>query len=288
MTISTTSIVTGGLFRKGKENSMSDNKQNLMTQKRQSLLSFALGIAVLWANPSAHGIGIEDRYWTYEGKKVLLIGGWNHGHNPFIDHDTMDENGRAGVSTKAQIAAAMDDMIAAGGNLLRCVLDPGMGAGIQGFDFCKKTGDLYDLSVMTGPYWTRLDFFLREARKRKIIVQIEIWDRFDWYNGGMKAWPVSPFNPKNNLNYSTVTSSLSASYVGKGDKTENPFGWGTPGQTSYDNADAKRKGQYDLVRSYQEKFMDKLLSITFGYDNVRYSWNKVHYHNQIAFHHIWL
>ena len=81
----------------------------------------------------------------------------------------------------AQITAALDELTEAGGNLLRCVLDPGVGAGVQGFDFCGKSGDLYDLDEMNGPYWTRLDFFLREARNRKIVIQIEIWDRFDWY-----------------------------------------------------------------------------------------------------------
>jgi hypothetical protein len=46
----------------------------------------------------------------------LLIGGWNHGHNPFLDHHTMDASGRSGRSTEAQITAALDDLIEAGGN----------------------------------------------------------------------------------------------------------------------------------------------------------------------------
>ena len=71
---------------------------------------------------------------------VLLLGAWNHGHNPFIDHDTDDDRDKQGVSTVAQITEAMDALRAAGGNLLRCVLDPGMAAGVQGFDFCAQGG----------------------------------------------------------------------------------------------------------------------------------------------------
>jgi hypothetical protein len=237
---------------------------------------------------SAHAIEIEDRYWKHDGRKVLLIGGWNHGHNPFLDHDTMDANGRSGRSSETEITAALDELTSAGGNLIRCVLDPGVGAGIQGFDFCAKSGDRYNLDDMSGSYWTRLDFFLRETEERKIIVQIEIWDRFDWYDGGHEGWPTSPFNPRNNVNYTTDESGLRISYPGKGDKTGSPFGQGVPGQTLYENADAARKRQSDLVRRCQETFMDKLMSITLKYDNVLYSMNNEVRHQTPAWtRHIW-
>lgn len=252
------------------------------------LVAYCALLILLGRGSFADGIEISDRYWSYQGQKVLLIGGWNHGHNPFLDHDTMDADGVSGVSTEEQITAAMDEMVDAGGNLLRCVLDPGVGAGIQGFDFCAKSGELYDLRRMAGPYWTRLDFFLSQAQARAIIVQIEIWDRFDWYNGGHKGWPASPFNPKNNINYTTATSGLLESYEGKGDRTGNPFGWGTPGQTTYVNADKQRKAQYDLVRSYQERFIDKLLSVTFAYDNVLYSANNEVRHQEPAWGRYWM
>ncbi len=213
-------------------------------------------------------------YWQYNGQTVLLIGGWNHGHNPFLDHNTMDSTD---TSTEKQIIDALDELVDAGGNLLRCVLDPGAGAGRLGFDFCSRSGDLSDLSVMTGPYWEHLDLFLRETEKRGIIVGIEIWDRFDWYDSwgkkGFKNWQNSPFNPKNNINYTTETSGLEETYELRGGKPRNPFGWTTPGQSAYDTADAVKKAQYDLVRKYQEGFMNKLLSVTFKYGNVLYSAN---------------
>jgi hypothetical protein len=53
----------------------------------------------------------------------------------------------------------------------------------------------------------------------------------------------------------------------------NPFGCSTPGQSAYDTARAEKKAQYDLVRKYQESYIDKLLSITFKYGNILYSAN---------------
>jgi len=215
-------------------------------------------------------IAVDGRYWSYDGKPVLLLGGWNHGHNPFIDHDTDNDKNNQGVSTPEQIEQALNELAAAGGNLLRCVLDPGMAAGIQGFDFCAKSGKQYDLNTMTGPFWTRIETFIAKAEKRNIIVQIELWDRFDWIDGAWGSWPVSPWNPKNNVNYTTQSSGLAASY---GSFTRHPFLHGVPGHPEYKKAPAARRKKYDLVRSYQDKFVDKLLSVTLRHRNVLYCMN---------------
>ncbi|MHC4705705.1 MAG: hypothetical protein ACYS8I_01285 [Planctomycetota bacterium] len=215
-------------------------------------------------------IAVDGRYWKYDGRRVLLLGGWNHGHNPFIDHDTDNDKDKQGVSTPAQIKAAMDELAAAGGNYLRCVLDPGMAAGIQGFGFCEKSGAKYDLNNMTGPFWERIEMFIAEAQKRRIIVQIELWDRFDLIDGSWGAWPVSPWNPKNNVNYTTASSGLAASYKSFG---KHPFLLGVPGHPEYENSPKSRKEKYDLVRAFQDKFVDKLLSVTLRYGNVLYCMN---------------
>ena len=244
----------------------------------QKSFTIALFVILVFSACKNHEpIGISNQhpgYWEYKGQTVLLIGGWNHGHNPFLDHNTMDSTDK---STEAQIISALDELQEAGGNLIRCVLDPGAGAGRLGFDFCAGSGELYDLSEMTGPYWDRLDLLFREAEKREIIIGMEIWDRFDWYDfwgtGGFNNWENSPFNPKNNINYTTETSGLEETYMLAGGKPRNPFGFSTPGQLAYDTADASGKKRHDLVRKYQEGFIDKLLSVTFKYGNVLYSAN---------------
>ena len=61
-------------------------------------------------------------YWKYKGELTLLLGAFNHGHNPFIDGSTLD---KTQVDTLEVIVDQMEEMAASGGNYLRCVLDPG-------------------------------------------------------------------------------------------------------------------------------------------------------------------
>ena len=203
------------------------------------LLAVAIVLGVFVFGTAARGqITIDGRYWSYRGERVLLLGGWNHGHNPFIDHDTDNDRDNQGVSTPQEIAQAMDLLAASGGNCLRCVFDPGMASGIQGMPFCGKAAGLYDLNVMDGPFWRRLDTFLSEANRRKIIVQLEIWDRFDLIDGSWGSWPVSPWNPNNNVNYTSESSGLAASYRSyKG----HPFLQGVPGHPVYEAAAPARR-----------------------------------------------
>lgn len=247
-------------------------KGTIMKIERQSILCIFVGfmIALTLSDSALAQITIDGRYWKYDGKRVLLLGGWNHGHNPFIDHDTNNDKDNRGVSTTEQIINEMDELAAAGGNYLRCVLDPGMAAGTQEFDFCTKSGNKYDLNTMTGPFWTRLEMFISEANKRNIIVQIEVWDRFDLIDGSWGSWPISPWNPKNNINYTTASSGLATSYKSF---VNHPFLEGVPGHPKYENAIGTMKQRYDLVRSFQGKFINKLLSITLSYNNVLYCMN---------------
>ena len=235
----------------------------------QSLILGSIIIST-YCNLAFAQIEIDGQYWKYGGQRVLLLGGWNHGHNPFIDHDTDNDKDNKGVSTVEQIKTAMDDLAAVGGNYLRCVLNPGMAAGIQGFDFCARSENQYNLDVMTGPFWQRLEMFIAEAKSRDIIVQIELWDRFDLIDEGWTSWPVSPWNPKNNINYSVQSSGLETKYASYKD---HPFLQGTPGHPAYEKASDARKKRYDRVRHFQEKFVDKFLSITLKYNNVLYCMN---------------
>ena len=216
-------------------------------------------------------IGIKDRYWQYKGEPVLFVSGSGHGHNPFIDHQMTTKTDGRDVSTEGEVIAHMDEMVGAGGNYLRCVLNPGMAHGIQEFRFCARSGDKDDLNAMEGAFWSRLELFIAEAEKRDVVVQLEIWDRFDLVDrSAWESWPVSPFNPKNNVNYTSAQSGLDTSYRSF---KQHPFLKGVPGHPDYESASASRKAQYDVVRGFQEKFIDKLISITLKYDNVLYCMN---------------
>ena len=49
--------------------------------------------------------------------------------------------------------------------------------------------------------------------RRDIIVQIEIWDRFDYTDSrGSDRWQIHPYNPRNNVNYTYEESSFAKRY----------------------------------------------------------------------------
>jgi len=209
-------------------------------------------------------------YWKYNGQRTLLLGGFNHGHNPFIDGSTLDD---VKVNSMEDIVAQIQEMVDTGGNTLRCVLDPGY-ATAAGIDVYQKNADgLYDLNKPTGPFWDRLSTFIAEAEKRNVIVELEIWDRFDWHNDVGGIWDKSPFHPDNNCNYTIKSSGLAADYARKTIYKKHPFSKGVPGHPVYESAPPERKAQYDEVRKYQEIFFCKVLSCAFPYKNVLYNMN---------------
>ncbi len=223
------------------------------------------------------GIRVDSSlYWSYHGEKTLLLGAFNHGHNPFIDGSELDTNP---VDDMDEIIAQIQEMVNAGGNTLRCVLDPGSAAhaGIEAYE--RGNDGLYDLTQPAGPYWDRLTAFIAAAAKRDVIVELEIWDRFDWYGDN---WLSSPFNPENNSNYNKKESGLDASYPRHVIYRKHPMGKGVPGNPVYVAAPDLRKEQYDLVRCYQEIFVKKVLTCTFSYPNVIYNMN-----NETSEHYSW-
>jgi len=91
-----------------------------------------------------------------------------------------------------------------------------------------------------------LRFFIEETSKREIIVQLSLWDHFD-ISGG--RWQDHPWNPENNVNI-------------------EPEMW-----TSYNDFYATLANNFLKGLKYQQKFVDKILSITTIYGNVLYNIN---------------
>ena len=219
------------------------------------------------------GINISSTYpyyWEYKGQPTLLFGGFNSSEATHLTHYF---NKDVTIHTVDQITAKMDEMKSAGGNYIRNELDCGWIGARQGFYIAPKVNGKFDLNTMSGTYWSRLRTFIDEAKKRDIVVGIELWDIYDtckWND----SWSDHPFNPANNINYSTATSELLTYET----RPQNPFYWGVPGHPKYVNAPPATKANYDRVRKYQEKFVDKVLSITLNYDNVLYCMNNENGH----------
>jgi len=205
-----------------------------------------LGMLAVWAMASAVWGADADRiqpwtgnahYWQFKGKPVLLLGG------------SVEDN----LFQIPGLAEHLDTLASCGGNYVRCTMSCRDDGNV--WPFAKK-GDTYDLEQFAPEFWRRFEVFLSETARRDIIVQIEVWATFDYYRD---IWDRNPFNPKNNRNYDAKDSGLPLEVKTHPTRTENDFFRSAPGAK-----DLK------VVRRYQERFVEKMLSISLPHAHVLY------------------
>ncbi len=102
-------------------------------------------------------------YWEYNGKPVLLRGGSND-DNPY----QWEEN---------KLVVELDLLASVGGNYIRNTMSDRDDGNVYAFKAVEE--NTYDLNQWNDEYWNRFTFFLKETRKRVIIVQLTLWDQFD-------------------------------------------------------------------------------------------------------------
>lgn len=143
-------------------------------------------------------------YWQYNGQPILLFGG--------SDRDNIFQWADDG----SKLTNHLDLLSACGGNYIRCTLSSreytpeGYRWDLLPYPFAKVDGR-YDLLQWNEEYWNKLRVFLRETKTRGIIVQIELWDRWNESGDSRKAgsgWYDSPWNPNNNSTYDWADSPL--------------------------------------------------------------------------------
>ncbi len=184
-------------------------------------------------------------YWEYEGKPVLLLGATNN-DNLFQSRDIKEQ---------------LDTLAAVGGNYIRNTMSSRDSGNV--WPFYQQADGTYDLDEWNPSYWDRFSTLLGLAAKRGVIVQIEIWDRFDYSRG---PWQLNPFNPQNNINYTVKESGLEPNYPHHPYRDLQPFFHSIKSMSGY-------KPELEIVRRYQEKFVNKLLSYSLLYDNILYCMN---------------
>lgn len=178
-------------------------------------------------------------YWQYQGKPVLLLGG------------SVEDN----LFQIPNLEEHLDLLRSVGGNYVRCTMssrDPG---DVWPFAFDEGRGR-YDLEKPGEEYWRRFARFLELTAERDIILQIEVWDRFDF---ARDPWQDNPFNPKNNVNYSAEASGLKPVIETHPGRRENDFFHTVPALQNN-----------ETVLRYQRAFVDQLLDHTLAYGNVLY------------------
>ena len=187
----------------------------------------------------------NPRYWEYRGEPVLLLGGSKN------DNLFQSQN----------IEEHLDELHAIGGNYIRNTMSS-RDSGDVGPFFRQEDGK-YDLNKWNQEHWQRFENLLKLTCERDIIVQLEIWDRFDYSRNN---WKETPWNPENNVNYTGEQVAMSTDYPDHPALDKQPFFHSIPGMPDYIE-------RLDIVRSYQEKYINKLLSYTLDYGNILYCMN---------------
>ena len=177
-------------------------------------------------------------YWQYKGKPVMLLGG------------SVEDN----LFQISNLKEHLDQLASSGGNYVRNT----MSSRDDGYvwPFLKIQDGKYDLEKMDADYWKRFENLLKLALERDIIVQIEVWDRFET---AREPWEASPYNPANNINYAQEQTGLAHRYPNHPGSNENPFFRSPPTLQNI-----------PTLIEYQTAQVDKMLSISLKYPNVLY------------------
>lgn len=185
----------------------------------------------------------NPKYWQYKETPILLLGATDQDN--LFNHPYIWPFG---------LESHLDLMVKYGGNYVRNT----MSSRDHGNLWPYKTIEdgLYDLNIWNDEYWHRFENFLRMSYERDIIVQIEIWDRFDY---ARSPWNDNPFNPVNNMNYEADSSGLPETIDSHPGQRENPFFRSVP-----------ELENNTIVLNYQHKYIEKILSITLDFPNVLY------------------
>lgn len=179
-------------------------------------------------------------YWQYEGEPVVLLGG------------TKDDN----LFQIPDLKSHLKELSEVGGNYVRNTMSDRPSRGFEVYPFKKLDNGKYDLSQWNKEYWKRFENLLEWTSKMDIIVQIEVWDRFDYSRSN---WIPHPYNPKNNINYSYEESGFEPKYPKHPGANVQPFFFTTPQQSNN-----------QTVLKYQQRFVNKMLDHSLEYPNVLY------------------
>jgi len=224
-----------------------------MTLRRSS----ACGLAALLVSCSASAFAADlsesiriyeknPRYWQYKGKPVLLLGGSK------TDHLFLAEG----------LKEHLDELAAAGVNFARNTMSQREGVDLKPH---KRLPDgKFDLNQWNDDYWRRFADCLAWCHERDIVIQIEVWDRFDF---SQEQWKTSPWRPQNNVNYTAQETGLAGAYSVPAWRDRQPFFHTVPGMDGYDGEKS------DRIRAHQERFVEKMLDESLKYPNVLYCMN---------------
>jgi hypothetical protein len=187
----------------------------------------------------------DTRYWQYKGKPILLMGGSVTDHIFLLDG----------------LKDHLDEMVPVGANYVRNTMSQREPIELKAHKLLDN--GKFDMDQWNQEYWKRFENCLRWTFERDIIMQIEVWDRFDY---SQQQWDISPWNPAKNVNYDFAETGLARQYPAPAWRDQHPFFHTIPGMPRY-------KKVYDVLRGHQEQFVAKMLSYSLKYPHVLYCMN---------------
>ena len=184
----------------------------------------------------------NPRYWQYNGKPVMLLGGSKTDHIFLLD----------------DLKTHLDEIHSVGANYVRNTMSQREGKDLKPHKLLPD--GKFDLDKWNGEYWKRFENMLTWTAEREIFVQIEVWDRFDY---STTYWKTSPWNPGNNVNYTYEQTGFAREYPKHSGQDLQPFFHSIKGMPRYSS-------KLDRIRMYQEAFVAKMLSYSLDYGHVLY------------------
>jgi hypothetical protein len=184
----------------------------------------------------------NPRYWQYNGKPVMLLGGSQTDHLFLLE----------------DLKSHLDDMQAVGANYVRNTMSQREGLDLKPYKLLPS--GKFDMDQWNEEYWQRFGNMLKWTAEREIFVQIEVWDRFDY---STQNWETSPWNPGKNVNYTYEQTGFASAYPKHSGQDLQPFFHSIKGMPRY-------SGKLDRIREYQEAFVAKMLSYSLDYGHVLY------------------
>lgn len=206
-----------------------------------SLLSCGSGLAIEpWEE--------NPWYWAIDDRPVMLLGG--------SDDDNLFQWPRE------KLIPQLDRIVAAGGNVIRNTMSDRKDGGFEVYPYLQLKNGKFDLMQWEPVYWRRFDQLLQETAERGIVVQIEVWDRFDFTDvraHDPNRWQRHPYCPSSNINYTFDESGFAPRYPEHPGRNKQPFFFTTPSQQNN-----------MVVLPFQQRFVKKLMEHSLPYDHVLY------------------
>ncbi len=188
----------------------------------------------------------NPRYWQYRGRPVLLLGG------------SKDDN----LFQIPDLKQHLDEMASVGANYIRNTMSDRSDHGFEVHPFAQRADGRFDLDRWNDEYWQRFENMLAWTAERDIIVQIELWDKWDMH---AEIWIGNPWNPANNVNYTYDETALAAAYA------RPTYRDGTSHGKPHDFfLTVPALNDDRILLSYQRRFVDKVLSYSLRCDHVLY------------------